>query len=228
MDIRIDNITGDKMTRWGMVLDLKKCVNCYACMIACKQEHFLPPGVYWNRLLVSETGEYPRVTKLVYPLLCNHCQEAACVDVCPTGASTRREDGIVTIDPDECVGCGYCVIACPYQQRTMYADDNKEFFPGQGHTELEVIGQTLYPLQPGTVVKCNFCMERIDNGMKQGLKPGIDREATPACVNACMVKARHFGDLHDPDSEVSMLIRARKGYPLHPEWGTEPSVYYVD
>lgn len=216
------------MTRWGMVINLKQCVNCYACMLACKQEHFLPPGIYWNRLLVSETGEYPRVRKLVYPVLCNHCKEAVCVNVCPTGASTQREDGIVTIAPDACTGCQYCVIACPYQQRTFYADNKKEYFPEQGLTELEVIGRELYPLQPGTVIKCNFCMERIDNGMKQGLKPGIDREATPACVNTCMVKARHFGDLDDPDSEVSMLIRARKGYPLHPEWGTEPSVYYID
>jgi len=216
------------MTRWGMVINLKQCVNCYACMLACKQEHFLPPGVYWNRLLMSETGEYPRVRKLVYPVLCNHCKEAICVNVCPTGASTRREDGIVTVDPDACTGCQYCVIACPYQQRTFYANNKKEYFPGQGLTELEVIGRKLYPLQPGTVIKCNFCMEKIDNGMKQGLTPGIDRDATPACVNTCMVKARHFGDLDDPDSEVSMLIRARKGYRLHPEWGTEPSVYYID
>ncbi len=148
--------------------------------------------------------------------------------VCPTGASTQREDGIITIDPDHCSGCEYCVIACPYQQRTLYDDDKKEYFPGQGLIELEVMGRQLYPHQVGTVLKCNFCKERIDRGIQQGLKPGIDRQATPACVLTCPVKARHFGDLDDPRSDVSTLVRARKGYQLHPERGTEPSVYYID
>jgi len=216
------------MARWAMVIDLRKCVHCYGCMIACKQEHFLPPDVFWSRLVIGERGEYPQVRKLVYPILCNHCREAVCVDVCPSGASAKREDGIVTVDPDKCTGCQYCVIACPYQQRTFYENDNKEYFPGQGKTELEIIGRQLYPLQPGTVIKCNFCQERVDDGIKKGLKPGINREATPACVNICMVKARHFGDLDDPESEVSMLVRSRKGYQLHPEWGTDPAVYYIE
>jgi Fe-S-cluster-containing dehydrogenase component len=147
--------------------------------------------------------------------------------VCPTGATTRREDGIVAVNYDECVGCRYCVIACPYQQRTYYADGSKEYFPGQGLTEYEIIGKQLYPLQPGTVVKCNFCRERVDAGLEKGLKPGVDREATPACVITCPAKARTFGDLDDPTSEVSRLIRERKGFQLHPEFGTDPSVYYL-
>ena len=215
------------MARWGMVIDLKRCVGCYACMIACKQEHFLPPDIFWGRLVVGETGKYPAVTKQLYPVLCNHCEEAACVKACPSGATTRREDGIVIVDYDKCVGCRYCLIACPYQQRTYYADGKKEYFPGQGLTELEVIGKELYPLQTGTVVKCNFCAERLDEGVKNGLEPGVDREATPACVNVCPAKARTFGDLDDPNSEVSKLIRDRKGFQLHPEYGTEPSVYYI-
>ena len=215
------------MARWGMVIDLKRCVGCYACMIACKQEHFLPPDIFWGRLVVGETGKYPAVTKQLYPVLCNHCEEAACVKACPSGATTQREDGIVTVDYDECVGCRYCLIACPYQQRTYYADGKKEYFPGQGLTELELIGKELYPLQPGTVVKCNFCVERVDEGLAKGLKPGVDREATPVCVNACPTKARTFGDLGDPESEVSILIKQRNGLPLHPEYGTEPSVYYI-
>jgi Fe-S-cluster-containing dehydrogenase component len=197
-------------------------------MIACKQEHFLPPDVFWARLIISESGEYPQVRKLVYPILCNHCKEAPCVDVCPSGASSIRDDGIVSIDADKCTGCQYCVISCPYQQRTFYANDKKEYFPGQGKTELETIGQKLYPLQTATVIKCNFCKERIDSGRQKKLKPGVDREATPACVNICMVKARYFGDLDDPESEVSRLIKIRKGYQLHAEWGTDPSVYYID
>jgi molybdopterin-containing oxidoreductase family iron-sulfur binding subunit len=197
-------------------------------MIACKQEHFLPPGVYWSRLLIGETGEYPQARKWTYPVLCNQCQEAPCVRVCPSGASTRRKDGIVTIDSKKCTGCHYCVIACPYQQRTFYEDDKKEYFPGQGLTEVEVIGRKLYPHQPGTVIKCNFCKERIDGGIQKGMKPGKDRLATPACVITCPVKARTFGDIDDPLSDIATLIRARKGYPLHPEFGAEPSVYYID
>jgi phenylacetyl-CoA:acceptor oxidoreductase 27-kDa subunit len=216
------------MTRWGMVIDIKKCISCYSCMIACKQEHFLPPDVYFGRVLIGETGEYPQTTKWTYPVLCNQCKSAVCVNVCPSGASTRRQDGIVTIDPKKCTGCQYCVIACPYQQRTFIGDGKTEYFPGQGLTELEIIGKKLYPIENGTVIKCNFCKERIDEGVKQGLKPGIDRKATPACVLTCPVKARTFGDLEDPNGAISMLIRTRKGYQLHPEWGTDPSVYYIN
>jgi len=216
------------MARWGMVIDLTRCVGCYACMIACKQEHFVPPGVFWGRLLVTETGKYPRVRKISIPVLCNHCEEAICVKVCPTGASARRKDGIVTVDPDKCEGCRYCVVACPYQQRTYLQEKNKEYFPAQGLTEFEKIGQILYPHEARSVTKCNFCAERIDDGIRKGLKPGLDREATPACVNMCMVKARRFGDLDDPDNPVSVLIRERKAHPLRPELGSKPSVYYVD
>lgn len=215
------------MSNWGMVIDLKKCIGCYSCQIACKQEHFLPPGIFWNRVIISETGSYPAVTKQIYPVLCNHCQEAACVKACPTRATTRREDGVVTVDPDKCVGCRYCLVACPYQQRSYYADDKKEYYPGQGLTEYETIGKELYPLEKGTVVKCNFCAERIDAGLKNGLTPGIDREATPACVITCPTQARVFGDLDDPESEVNTLIKERRGNRLHPEYGTEPSVYYL-
>jgi Fe-S-cluster-containing dehydrogenase component len=215
------------MTHWGLVIDLRKCIGCYSCMISCKQEHFLPPGVFWNRIIIGETGNYPDVSKQIYPVLCNHCVEAACVKACPTRATTRRADGIVIVDSSKCVGCRYCLIACPFQQRTFYADRKKEYYPGQGLTEYEVIGRELYPLEKGTVIKCNFCAERIDTGTAKGLKPGIDREATPACVIACPTEARVFGDLDDPDSEISRGIREDKGTQLHPEYGTNPSVYYI-
>ena len=215
--------------RWSMVIDRKRCIGCYSCMISCKQSHALPPDVFWNRVLISETGAYPTVTKQILPVICNHCKEAACVKVCPTGATTKREDGIVWVDADKCVGCRYCVIACPYQMRTYLSDNKKEYWPGQGLSELERFGrEVFYPLEEKTVVKCNFCIERIDSAKGNGLKPGIDREVTPVCVNACPVKARTFGDLDDPNSNVSKLIKERKGYPLHHEYGTEPSVYYLD
>ncbi len=215
------------MARWGMGINLNKCIGCYACMLACKQEHFLPPDIFWSRVLIGEVGRYPGVHKLIYPVLCNHCEEAACVDACPTGASTKREDGTITIDYEKCAGCRYCIVACPYQQRSFFSNDKKEYFPDQGLTELEVIGRQLYPFQEGTVVKCNFCVERIDAGLERGLKPGTDREATPACVIACPAKARYFGDLDDPTCEVSRLIGEKKAFQLHPEFGTNPSVYYI-
>ncbi len=211
-----------------MVIDLQRCAGCYACVLACKQEHFLPPWIFWNRILISEAGKYPTVTKLMYPVLCNHCKEAICVKVCPTGATAKREDGIVEMDADKCVGCRNCLVACPYQQRTYYADDRREYFPGQGFTPLEVMGKKLYPLQKGTVLKCNFCAERVDKGIARNLTPGLDREATPACVIACPCNARYYGDLDDPTSPVSKLIMEKKASQFHPEFGTEPSVYYIN
>lgn len=216
------------MSKWGMVIDLKKCVTCYACILACKQEHFLPPNIFRSRLLVGEKGKYPNAKKFTYPIQCNQCDEAICIEACPTGATYKREDGIIAVDPDKCTGCQHCVMLCPYQQRTCYYGEQKEYFPGQGSTELETIGEKLYPHQEGIIVKCDLCSERIDAGISRGLKPGIDREATPACVNICMCKARVFGDLEDPESNVSRLIRERNGYCLHPEFSTRPSIYYID
>jgi Fe-S-cluster-containing dehydrogenase component len=210
-----------------MVIDLRKCIGCWSCTIACKQAHFLPPDILWTRIIMGESGSYPVVYKEMYPILCNHCDDAACVEVCPTGASHKRDDGIVLIDYDKCMGCASCVLACPYQQRSMLSADKAEYFPGQGLTPFERMGSLLYPLQKGTAVKCTLCAERIDQGLEQGLRPGKDREATPACVNACPTRARIFGDIHDPESEVSSLIKEMRGGVFHPEFGTSPSVFYV-
>jgi phenylacetyl-CoA:acceptor oxidoreductase subunit 1 len=121
------------------------------------------------------------------------------------------------------------VIACPYQNRTFLAE-NKDpgYFPGYEKTGFEKKGEELYPHQVGTTQKCNFCAERIDAGLEKGLRPGIDRDATPACVNTCQARAMTFGNLDDPESEISNLIRTRGGFQLQAEYGTDPSVYYVD
>jgi phenylacetyl-CoA:acceptor oxidoreductase 27-kDa subunit len=214
--------------RWGMVINLIKCTRCHACVAACRIEHFLPIGVTWPKLIAWETDALGQEVSTV-PVRCNQCKEAPCVEVCPAEATKKREDGIVFVDNNKCVGCRYCVIVCPYQNRTFFSKDKDPgFFPGHQRTRFEKAGRKLYPHVAGTTEKCNFCMERIDAGLAKGLKPGIDREATPACVNTCQARALTFGDLDDPNSEVSALIRERGGFQLHPEYGTEPSVYYID
>jgi phenylacetyl-CoA:acceptor oxidoreductase subunit 1 len=211
-----------------MVVDLSKCVRCYACIAACRVEHFLPMGVTWPKLVALETNHgSPEVS--TYSVRCNQCKNAPCVEACPTGATRQREDGIIVVDQNKCVGCRYCVIACPYQNRTFLSKDkDRGFFPGRIQTDFEKAGKELYAHQLGTTEKCNFCAERIDAGTAKGLKPGVDREATPACVNTCPARALTFGDLNDPDSEVSRLIRERKGFQLHPEYETDPSVFFID
>ncbi len=214
--------------RWGMAIELKRCIGCNACVLACKAEHFLPPRMFWNRVLIGEKGKYPQVTKLIYSVRCNHCADPKCVKVCPTGATQQREDGIVWIDETKCVGCRYCMVACPYQMRTMYEDADSQYFPGQELTEHEKIGKVLYPHAPGVVQKCVFCKERIDSGKALGLTPGVDRDATPACVIVCPTKAIHFGDLDDPNSEINQVIKEKHGHAFHPEFDTQPSISYID
>jgi len=211
-----------------MVINLAKCTRCHACIAACRIEHFLPLGMTWPRLIAYETDiSGQELTTL--PVRCNQCKEAPCVEVCPAEATKKRPDGIVYVDNNKCVGCRYCVVVCPYQNRTFFSrDKDPGFFPGHERTRFEKAGRKLYPHVSGTTEKCDFCMERIDTGMAKGLVPGKDREATPACVNTCQARALTFGDLDDPNSEVSKLIREKNAFQLHPEYGTEPSVYYID
>lgn len=213
--------------RWGMVIDLKKCYGCNACVLACKQEHFLLSNMFFNHLIMAESGTYPNVKKLMIPTLCNHCEDPVCAQACPTGATYKREDGIVAVDAIKCTGCQYCTMSCPYNQRT-YVDSTETSYYEQGKSKREKLGEKLFPFTEGTVVKCSFCMEKIDEGLKKGLVPGVDREATPACVNTCYTHARVFGDLDDSNSEVSRLIREHNAYTLCPETEAGPSVYYID
>jgi phenylacetyl-CoA:acceptor oxidoreductase subunit 1 len=215
--------------RWGMVINLSRCTRCHACIAACRIEHFLPLRITWPRLIAweKETGYGPEVTTV--PVRCNQCKDAPCVEVCPSRATIKRPDGIVQVDQNKCVGCRYCVIACPYQNRTFLSKkQDPGHFPGFPRTRFEQKGKKLFPHQVGTTETCNFCLERIDAGLAKGLLPGLDRDATPACVNTCQARALTFGDLDDPASEVAQLIKQHHGFGLHEEYKTGPAVYYID
>jgi Fe-S-cluster-containing dehydrogenase component len=195
----------------GLVIDLDICVGCHACAVNCKEWNTggsagpltdlmpygaEPDGVWFNRIHAFETeGADPRT--VYFPKSCLHCEDAACVTVCPTGASFKRaEDGIVLVDEELCIGCKLCSWACPYGAREFDED-------------------------AGVMRKCTLCVDRIYN---ETLDP-LDR--VPACVATCPVSARHFGDLGDPQSEVSRLVAERGGYDLLPELGYRPVNKYL-
>lgn len=198
--------------RLGMVIDLKRCMACYGCQMSCKAEHGTPPGVFFARVLKREEGHYPTPRMLFLPVLCNHCSDAPCVSACSTGASHYAEHGIVDIDKDMCVGCRACMMACPYNNR-YFLDERRYYFGEAGPTPYEEACSDRHP--EGVVMKCNFCRHRLAEGKD------------PACVENCAAKARTFGDLDDPESIVSRLIKERGGFTLHPEAGTGPNVYYL-
>ena len=206
------------MTRYSMVIDLKRCTGCFACVMACKVEHQTPPKVFWAKVLRSERGKYPVVTRQPIPVLCMHCEEPECEKVCPTGATKKRDDGIVIVDNKKCVGCRYCVVACPYGAR-YFVPKWTDYFTGKDQPSSKYAEYArkkwLAENDKGVVTKCTFCVERVEKGRK------------PACVEACPAEARTFGDLDDSSSEISQLIKKRKGFRLQEEQGTEPSVYYL-
>ena len=200
--------------RYGMVIDLRRCVGCNACTIACKQSNGTPPDMFYSHVSLEERGTYPNATAVYTPMLCAHCEEAACVSVCPTGASYRDEDGVVLVDHDKCIGCKYCIAACPYEVRSYLADRIEGYFPEHGLTEQE---QKMYAgFEVGKVYKCDFCRSK-----------GYTDTEGPSCARACPGDARIFGDLDDPESEVAKLVATEQVQVLGEEYGTKPKVYYI-
>lgn len=203
--------------RYGMAIDLKRCIGCHTCAVACKQINNLPKKMWWNRILTvggeeidTPAGTYPN-NKLEYiPINCQHCDNAACVKACPVGATYKREeDGIVIQDAELCIGCRMCMVACPYNARSFNWSKPEYYID-------HAVGDLDAPVhQYNTVSKCTFCVHRLAKG------------ENPACIITCTAVARFFGDLDDPDSDVSRAIRGRNSVKLLAEKGTEPSVYYL-
>ncbi|HLT27477.1 MAG TPA: 4Fe-4S dicluster domain-containing protein [Zeimonas sp.] len=209
--------------RWGMVIDLNRCVGCQTCTIACKHANDTTPGVQWRRVLDVEQGSFPNVERLFLVTGCQHCAEPPCVPVCPTGATRQREDGLVTMNYDVCIGCAYCAVSCPYNARTIVHEMSGYY--GKQRTKQEKA--TEHPERIGVAQKCTFCVDRVDAGLAKGRVPGVDPEATPACAAACISQAIQFGDFNDPDSNVSRLTRERESLQLNADVGTDPQIRYL-
>jgi Fe-S-cluster-containing dehydrogenase component len=212
---------------WGMVINLDKCIGCEYCLRACSatndvwvDQETKQPEKPWNIVVEDKTSTG---TPFFFSRPCLHCGDAPCVEVCPVRATYHREDGLVVMNYDRCIGCRYCEIACPYDARKFNWQarmDVNPYIPTWGIAEVQRRPR-------GVVEKCTFCIHRIDAGLKAGFMPGENREATPACVNICPVGARLFGDLNDPNSQVSQAVASEATIRLREELGTEPSVYYV-
>ena len=198
------------MPRYGMVIDTTRCVGCDACTVSCKIQNGTPPGVLLARVLEKEEGKYPSVKRTYLPVLCFHCENPPCVKACPTNALSKGPDGVVVADKEKCCGVKACIAACPYDALHLWENETGYF------------GEELTPLERyyygsnriGTILKCDFCSDRRKRGL------------VPACVEACPVSCRVFGDLDDTKSAVSELVK-KGARQILPEAGTSPSVYYM-
>jgi len=219
-----------KAKKWGMVVDMKKCLQkdgCTACIDACHKVHNVPQienseeEVKWiwkekyENTFPNHAHKYTEKTLKDKPVLvlCNHCESPPCVRVCPTQATFKKEsDGIVMMDQHRCIGCRYCIVACPYGSRSFNWSDPRQ-----------ALGDEIDPGFPtrtkGVVEKCNFCAERLARG------------EVPACVEACHQTAGTgallFGDLEDPNSEISIALSNKHSIQRKPELGTAPQIYYL-
>lgn len=211
-----------KAKRWAMAIDTGKCpAGCRDCIDGCHIAHNVPDfknpkdDIHWISTEKMEhvfpAEAHPRVPEALrnrlVTVLCNHCENPACVRVCPTKATFKRPDGIVMMDYHRCIGCRFCMAACPYGSRSMNYRDPRPFI-GKINPDFPTRTQ-------GVVEKCNFCEERLALGL------------LPACVTACREKALVFGDVEDPGSEVRRLLDGKFSLRRRPELGTGPQVYYI-
>lgn len=227
--------------RYGMVIDLARCIGCEACTVACKVEHNIPAAspkelarkIQWTEVHFRQAGEFPYVKTDLNPRPCMHCEKPPCVDVCPVGATYRDEErGLVLQRYERCIGCRYCTTACPYGAR--YFNWAKPDWGGE--LREAALNPDPHPQvkrrYKGIVEKCTFCVERLERLEAKAREEGrriSDEELhlVCTCVKTCMSRARHFGDLNDPESTVSKLARSGRAFRLLEELGTEPKVIYL-
>lgn len=203
--------------RYVMLIDMKRCIGCHTCSLACKLGNNLPKDVWWNKALTfggrtmdTPHGAFPNLEMKYLTLNCQHCEKPACVAACPSEATYRREDGIVMQNYDACLGCRLCIMSCPYSGVRSYNERHPEY-----DLDFPVGDPFVKPQQAGTVSKCTFCYQKVDLG------------ELPSCVEVCPAKARFFGDAEDGTSEVAQLLRTRKYTQLLVDKKTQPSVYLL-
>lgn len=189
--------------KFGMVLDLDRCIGCYTCVVSCKMLHGTRPGVDYNSLTRVEWGEYPEAKQRFLLTMCMHCEGAPC-EKCPVGAVYTTEEGAVLTNYDTCIGCGICATACTYNQRFMVNDDETSFSGNVLHFEQEAANRML------VAEKCIFCYGRVKGG------------EDPICTVHCPGQCRIFGNLNDPESRISLYIREKNAIQIG---GTR--IYYV-
>lgn len=184
--------------RYAMVVDVRRCIGCMACQVACKAEFDTPLGVNRTWVPYKVVGKYPNTKKQFLPRLCNHCDDPPCVRACPVEATYKAEEGGFVLQRYErCIGCRACMASCPYNARFMLPRHRT-------YTNITRV-----------IDKCTFCHHRVAQGL------------VPACVQTCIGRARVFGDMNDPRSEVSQLVARNATQVLRPEHGTKPHVFYI-
>ena len=206
------------MAHYGMAIDTKRCVGCNACTVACKVANNVPQDLFWTRVLTeggdavdTPSGIFPNVKMRYITVGCQHCENPACVKVCPVGATYQDpETGVVRQDYDKCIGCRMCMSACPYTGVRSFNWEDPQY-----HMDYATGSKDIPVHQKHVVEKCTFCYHLISKGEE------------PACMRLCVGRARFWGDLDDPNSEVSELLREREYKTLLPERDTKPSVYYL-
>lgn len=221
-------------SRYAMVIDLRRCIGCQACTVACKVENNITVDysakqgrkIFWNEVLFKEEGRYPYVDRNFWPRPCFHCDNPSCIKVCPVKATYKDEErGLVLQASEKCIGCKSCMQACPYGVRSY--NWSKPHLPAEKYGVSNPDVEMRYE---GIVEKCTFCIHRIKQAEEKAKKENRkirDGEISPACVLTCMGKARFFGDLNDPESEVSRLVRSGRAYRLKEHLGNNPKVFYL-
>jgi Fe-S-cluster-containing dehydrogenase component len=223
------------MTKLARLIDTKRCMGCRSCVAACAVENHFTPDAPWIAMIEYEVGTYPSVKKVFDTMNCMHCEKPACKAACDAmgaKAISKNDFGVVLIDYDKCIGCGNCVAACPYGVPQLNKEV-RDLNPGKGKTGAEQIAmQDRHPThrkKAKVVEKCTFCWHKLEKAVADGKvdQIGKTQEYTPSCDLVCPVQARMFGDIEDPNSEVSKRIKETKAVQLKTEFGTGPQVYYV-